>query len=114
MFHKEGQKIIFITLVFVVATSLLIDNLQMPWVAKLIQLLLYSVLYSYYNFLETLNVTPNKTTVKSSHLWMERLWLSKRLKKQNTFKEKRLQVSIFMSPINVHVTRYPISGICTF
>jgi phosphatidylserine decarboxylase len=24
------------------------------------------------------------------------------------FKDKRLQVSIFMSPINVHVTRYPI------
>jgi len=30
------------------------------------------------------------------------------------FKDKRLQVSIFMSPINVHVTRYPISGIVKF
>jgi phosphatidylserine decarboxylase len=27
------------------------------------------------------------------------------------FKDKRLQVSIFMSPINVHVTRYAMSGI---
>lgn len=26
------------------------------------------------------------------------------------FKDKRLQVSIFMSPINVHVTRHPVSG----
>ena len=26
------------------------------------------------------------------------------------FKDKRLQVSIFMSPLNVHVTRYPVSG----
>ena len=26
------------------------------------------------------------------------------------FKDKRLQISIFMSPLNVHVTRYPISG----
>jgi phosphatidylserine decarboxylase len=26
------------------------------------------------------------------------------------FKDKRLQVSIFMSPINVHVTRYAVSG----
>ena len=26
------------------------------------------------------------------------------------FKDKRRQVSIFMSPINVHVTRFPISG----
>lgn len=26
------------------------------------------------------------------------------------FKDRRLQVSIFMSPLNVHVNRYPISG----
>jgi phosphatidylserine decarboxylase precursor-related protein len=26
------------------------------------------------------------------------------------FKDQRLQVSIFMSPINVHVTRYPVNG----
>ena len=30
------------------------------------------------------------------------------------FKDKRLQVSIFMSPINVHVTRYPMSGKINF
>jgi phosphatidylserine decarboxylase len=26
------------------------------------------------------------------------------------FNDKRLQVSIFMSPVNVHVTRHPVSG----
>ena len=26
------------------------------------------------------------------------------------FNEKRLQISVFMSPLNVHVTRYPVSG----
>ena len=26
------------------------------------------------------------------------------------YNEKRLQVSVFMSPINVHVTRYPVGG----
>ena len=30
------------------------------------------------------------------------------------FKDKRIQVSIFMSPINVHVTRYGLSGIVKF
>ena len=30
------------------------------------------------------------------------------------FKDKRIQVSIFMSPFNVHVNRYPISGIVKF
>lgn len=26
------------------------------------------------------------------------------------FKDKRIQVSVFMSPLNVHVTRYPVGG----
>lgn len=30
------------------------------------------------------------------------------------FKDKRIQVSIFMSPLNVHVNRYPISGKVVF
>ena len=30
------------------------------------------------------------------------------------FKDKRLQVSIFMSPINVHVTRHPVGGTVTY
>jgi phosphatidylserine decarboxylase len=33
---------------------------------------------------------------------------------QEYFKDKRLQVSVFMSPINVHVNRFPISGIVSF
>lgn len=30
------------------------------------------------------------------------------------FKDKRIQVSIFMSPTNVHINRYPISGIVKY
>ncbi len=30
------------------------------------------------------------------------------------FKDKRIQVSIFMSPINVHINRYPLSGIVKY
>src|SRR5690606_29964036 len=30
------------------------------------------------------------------------------------FKERRIQVSIFMSPVNVHVNRNPISGIVSY
>jgi len=30
------------------------------------------------------------------------------------FKDKRIQVSIFMSPVNVHVNRFPISGEVTY
>lgn len=30
------------------------------------------------------------------------------------FNEKRLQVSVFMSPLNVHINRYPISGLLKY
>lgn len=30
------------------------------------------------------------------------------------FKEKKLQISVFMSPVNVHVTRYPVGGEVVF
>ena len=30
------------------------------------------------------------------------------------FHEKRLQISVFMSPVNVHINRYPISGIVKY
>ncbi len=30
------------------------------------------------------------------------------------FKDKRLQVSIFMSPVNVHINRSPLSGVVSF
>ncbi len=30
------------------------------------------------------------------------------------FKDKRLMVSVFMSPINVHVTRHPVSGVVKY
>ncbi|MBU0764001.1 MAG: phosphatidylserine decarboxylase family protein [Bacteroidetes bacterium] len=30
------------------------------------------------------------------------------------FRDRRIQVSIFMSPLNVHVNRYPVSGIVSY
>jgi phosphatidylserine decarboxylase len=38
----------------------------------------------------------------------------KEVEEPEYFKGRRLQVSIFMSPLNVHVTRYPVSGEVVF
>ena len=111
MFHKEGQKIIFVALVFVVATSLLIDNLQMPWVAKLIQFSLLVFLVLILQFFRN----PKRHTHQNDSQVIApvdgKVVVIEEVEETEYFKEKRLQVSIFMSPINVHVTRYPISGL---
>ena len=38
----------------------------------------------------------------------------KKVYEKEYFKDERIQVSVFMSPLNVHVTRYPTSGIIKF
>lgn len=38
----------------------------------------------------------------------------KEIEEKEYFKDKRLQISIFMSPLNVHVNRYPISGMIKY
>jgi phosphatidylserine decarboxylase len=114
MFHKEGQKIIFVTLVIVVATSLLIDNLQMPWLAKLVQFSLLVVLVLILQFFRN----PKRHTHQNDRHVIApvdgKVVVIEEVEETEYFKEKRLQVSIFMSPVNVHVTRYPISGAVLF
>ena len=114
MFHKEGQKIIFVTLVFVVATSLLIDNLQLPWLAKLIQFTLLVILVLVLQFFRN----PKRYTRHNDRQVIApvdgKVVVIEEVEETEYFKEKRLQVSIFMSPINVHVTRYPVSGSVLF
>jgi phosphatidylserine decarboxylase len=114
MFHKEGQKIIFVTLVIVVATSLLIDNLQMPWLAKLVQFSLLVVLVLILQFFRN----PKRHTYQNDRHVIApvdgKVVVIEEVEETEYFKEKRLQVSIFMSPVNVHVTRYPISGAVLF
>ena len=110
MFHKEGQKIIFITLALVVIITLLVDSIQIPWITKLIQVALVIVLVLILQFFRN----PKRHTQQNENQVISpvdgKVVVIEEVEETEYFKEKRLQVSVFMSPINVHVTRYPISG----
>ena len=115
MFHKEGGKIILISTTIVVALLLLSDKyIENFWVLKTIQvaivILLLLVLQFFRNPKRSVNVDDNTVIapVDGKVVVIEEVFESE------YFKEKRLQVSIFMSPINVHVTRYPVSGTVKF
>ena len=111
MFHKEGTKIIFISLaIFVVlllVSPLVFSN---PWILKPIQyvllILLLLVLQFFRNPVRSLEINDNQIVapVDGKVVVIEEVY------EPEYFKDKRLQVSIFMSPINVHVTRYATSG----
>ncbi|GAB3722058.1 phosphatidylserine decarboxylase family protein [Flavobacterium koreense] len=111
MFHKEGAKIILIsTTLFVVlllVSPMVISN---PWILKSVQilmlLLLVTVLQFFRNPKRPLEVNDYNifAPVDGKVVVIEEVF------EPEYFKDQRLQVSIFMSPINVHVTRYATSG----
>src|SRR5210317_560389 len=115
MFHKEGHKIIFITLVVVVAGFLLADSyININWLRTLTMLVLLGLLIAILQFFRN----PKRSTkLNDKHVVAPvdgKVVVIEEVLEKEYFKEKRLQVSIFMSPINVHVTRYPISGKVNF
>jgi phosphatidylserine decarboxylase len=111
MFHKEGNKIIVITLVVVVALFLLIDSfIAIPWLRTVLMITILAFLIIVLQFFRNpkRNIIPNSKTVVSPV--DGKVVVIEEVFEKEFFKEKRLQVSVFMSPINVHVTRYPIAG----
>ena len=111
MFHKEGHKIIFITFIIVVAGFFLVDSfVDIQWLRTLILIVLLAFLILILQFfrnpkrLTSLNNKQVISPVDGKVVVIEEVF------EKEYFKEKRLQVSVFMSPINVHVTRYPIGG----
>jgi phosphatidylserine decarboxylase len=115
MFHKEGGKIILISTTLTVAILLLADNfIENFWLQKAVEiatlLFLIIILQFFRNPKRDLVVNNNViiAPVDGKVVVIEEVFESE------YFKEKRLQVSIFMSPINVHVTRFAASGRINF
>ena len=115
MFHKEGHKIIFVTLVFIVASFLLIDGFMgVPWLQKTLQIALLIFFILILQFFRN----PKRHTVPNDAQALApvdgKVVVIEEVFEPEYFNDKRIQVSVFMSPLNVHVTRYPIGGSVLF
>ena len=114
MFHKEGQKIIFISLILVGGLFLLIDFIEIPWLIKTLQI---GLLVFFILILQFFRNPKRHTQHNDTHVISPvdgKVVVIEDVEEPEYFKDKRLQVSIFMSPINVHVTRYPVGGKVVF
>lgn len=115
MFHKEGQKIIFITLTIVVGSFFLIDEfVTLNWLRTSLMLAILAFLILILQFFRN----PKRHTQHNDKQVVSpvdgKVVVIEEVFEKEYFKEKRLQVSVFMSPLNVHVTRYPVSGKVTY
>lgn len=111
MFHKEGGKIILISTTATVVLLLLAEKLiTIGWLQMVVQLVILFLLIMVLQFFRN----PKRYTDIADHQVIApvdgKVVVIEEVFEDEYFKEKRLQVSIFMSPINVHVTRYPVNG----
>jgi len=115
MFHKEGAQSILIGTVFTAIMLLLSDKfIETYWIQKTIQIATFVLLIIILQFFRN----PKRNFILSENQILApvdgKVVVIEEVYEGEYFKEKRIQVSIFMSPINVHVTRYPISGLVKF
>ncbi|MCH2194431.1 phosphatidylserine decarboxylase family protein [Kordia sp.] len=110
MFHKEGYKIIIVTFIIVAAVVLTADKIDIAWMKYLLQGIAVVFLILILQFFRNpKRVTPQNDAHVIAPVDGKVVVIEEVFEKEY-FNEKRLQVSIFMSPINVHVTRYAIGG----
>ena len=115
MFHKEGTPSILLGIIFSTGVLLLSDKfIDTNWIKMLIQISAFLVLIIILQFFRN----PKRTIILNENQILApvdgKVVVIEEVFEGEYFKDKRLQISIFMSPINVHVTRYALSGIVKF
>ncbi len=115
-FHREGRLTITVTILFVAIMNIgmyLIFPSFGIWNALIVALsifLLYIILQFFRN-------PPRNTTSNPENIIAPadgKVVVIEEVEEPEYFHGKRIQVSIFMSPMNVHVNRYPIGGNVTY
>lgn len=109
--HKEGILIILIVFLFVGGINFLIYWLiRNTWVQSLLVIASVIFLMLVVWFFRS----PLRTVIADDKLILSaadgKVVVIEEVFEKEYFKDKRLQVSVFMSPLNVHLNRYPISG----
>ncbi len=115
-FHKEGWPSLIIVVVFGAIITFIahyfFPNFAVAhWFAYLLSgFLIITILQFFRNPTRTFTLGENLVIAPADG----KIVVVEETNELEYFKNKRLQVSIFMSPTNVHINRYPISGEVNF
>jgi phosphatidylserine decarboxylase len=115
--HKEGYRFIFLSLVVVAVINLLTLFLISPqypvigWVVAIGTVVLLIFILSFFRI-------PSRTHADGEDLIVSpcdgTVVVIEEVQADEYFNDRRLQISIFMSPLNVHVNRNPVTGEVTY
>ncbi len=109
--HKEGYRIIaWSFLVILIINYFIHKQFHIVWLSSIfsiISLIAFILIVYFFRF-------PSRSVKAASNEIIApvdgKVVVIEEVFEPEFFKDKRLQMSIFMSPLNVHATRYPVSG----
>lgn len=108
--HREGYKIILISMLIFILINVSLF-LFTPFIFFLIVIILlipiqFWIFHFFRNPVRDLIIDDNKIIAPADG----KVVVIEETTENEFLNDKRMQISIFMSPLNVHVNRYPISG----
>lgn len=112
--HKEGFAILLAVGLFLVLLNSALRMLGSLyfWPVLVLSVILYGLIVQFFrNPVRIIPVKDNQLVYAPAD---GRVCVIEEVFELEYFKDKRLQISIFMSPLNVHVNRNPVSGIVRY
>ncbi len=114
--HREGHTILFVLLIVLFGLNWLVFSLypQTPLIensAILVSVIFYLLILQFFRN-PVFEITPN-----SKHVLAPadgKVVVVEETEETEYLKSRKKQISIFMSPVNVHVNRSPVSGVISF
>ncbi|MEJ5993953.1 phosphatidylserine decarboxylase family protein [Pedobacter sp. Du54] len=114
--HKEGYTTIAVSVLFIFIINASVeywygDSAWLRWFVYILSFALFVTVLQFFR-------NPGRVFTNGNNLVIcpadGKVVVIEETEEGEYFKDKRLQVSIFMSPINVHINRNPISGVVKF
>src|SRR5438874_1296735 len=110
--HKEGYATILITLLALVALHIIGEQFFMNYHVLRIAILILSIAF-FLIILQFFRHPSRRIPLNEKHVIAPadgKVVVVEETDEQEVLKDRRIQLSIFMSPVNVHVNRFPVSG----
>ncbi|NOW94581.1 phosphatidylserine decarboxylase [Mucilaginibacter sp. SG564] len=115
-FHKEGYTSLAITVLFIFVLNALIQFYlpqahALKWIVYILSFLLFVIIVQFFRS-PFFDITTDETTVLCPA--DGKVVVIEEADETEYLKDKRIQLSVFMSPVNVHVNRNPIAGVVSY
>ncbi len=114
--HKEGNRILLVSFLMF-AAILLIEKMLLPCCSIVFYISSFILLGLYFLIVRFFRMPNREMLIDDNKIVCPcdgKVVVIEEVEEPEYFKDKRLQISVFMSPNNVHVNRYSVGGIVRY